>query len=85
MSASGTSRHFAAAQQFGRIWSEADINHGSGFMGTRFSFVELQAAAVVIPPVPRSVVGPDGTVQVVSPVLGGSSIMNGGGKLRRGY
>jgi hypothetical protein len=39
---------------------------------------------VVIPPVPRSVVGPDGTVQVVSPVLGGSSITNGG-KLRRGY
>ena len=24
---SGTSRHFAAAQQFGGIWSEADINH----------------------------------------------------------
>jgi hypothetical protein len=23
----GTSRHFAAAQQFGRIWSEADVNH----------------------------------------------------------
>jgi hypothetical protein len=23
----GTSRHFASAQQFGRIWSEADINH----------------------------------------------------------
>ena len=22
----GKSRHFAAAQQFGRIWSEADIN-----------------------------------------------------------
>ena len=28
----GTSRHFAAAQQFGRIWSEADINHRAGFM-----------------------------------------------------
>jgi hypothetical protein len=27
----GTSRHFAAAQQFGRIWSEADINHRAGF------------------------------------------------------
>jgi hypothetical protein len=26
MSACGTSRHFATAQQFGRIWSEADIN-----------------------------------------------------------
>jgi hypothetical protein len=24
--ACGTSRHFAAAQQFGRIWSKADIN-----------------------------------------------------------
>jgi hypothetical protein len=24
-SAVGTSRHFPAAQQFGRIWSEADI------------------------------------------------------------
>jgi hypothetical protein len=31
----GTSRHFAAAQQFGRIWSEADINHRAGFMSTR--------------------------------------------------
>jgi hypothetical protein len=29
------SRHFAAAQQFGRIWSEADINHRAGFMSTR--------------------------------------------------
>ena len=29
---SGTSRHFAAAQQFGCIWSEADINHRAGFM-----------------------------------------------------
>jgi hypothetical protein len=28
----GPSRHFAAAQQFGRIWSEADINHRAGFM-----------------------------------------------------
>ena len=28
-------RHFAAAQQFGRIWSEADINHRAGFMSTR--------------------------------------------------
>ena len=28
----GTSRHFAAAQQFGRIWSDADINHRAGFM-----------------------------------------------------
>ena len=28
----GTSRHFAVAQQFGRIWSEADINHRAGFM-----------------------------------------------------
>ena len=45
MSASGTSRHFAAAQQFGRIWSEADINHRAGFMSTRFSFVELQAGS----------------------------------------
>jgi hypothetical protein len=35
MTANGTSRHFAAAQQFGRIWSEADINHRAGFMGTR--------------------------------------------------
>jgi hypothetical protein len=35
MSASGTSRHFAAAQQFGRIWSEADITHRAGFMSTR--------------------------------------------------
>src|SRR3981189_668106 len=26
----GTSRHFAAAQQFDRIWSEADINHRAG-------------------------------------------------------
>ena len=26
MSPNGTSRHFAAARQFGRIWSEADIN-----------------------------------------------------------
>jgi hypothetical protein len=25
----GTSRHFAAAQQFGRIWSEADIKSQS--------------------------------------------------------
>jgi hypothetical protein len=33
----GTSRHFAAAQQFGRIWSEADINHRAGFMSTRLS------------------------------------------------
>ena len=32
MSAPGTSRHFAAAQQFGRIWSDADINHRAGFM-----------------------------------------------------
>jgi hypothetical protein len=31
-SGSGTSRHFSAAQQFGRIWSEADINHRAGFM-----------------------------------------------------
>jgi hypothetical protein len=31
----GTSRHFAAAQQFARIWSEADINHRAGFMSTR--------------------------------------------------
>ena len=30
----GTSRHFAAAQQFGRIWSEADINRRAGFMST---------------------------------------------------
>ena len=28
----GTSRHFAAAQQTGRIWSEADINHRAGFI-----------------------------------------------------
>ena len=35
MSPNGTSRHFAAAQQFGRIWSEADINHRAGFMSTR--------------------------------------------------
>src|SRR6476469_7271661 len=28
----GSSRHFAAAQQFGRIWSEADINHRAEFM-----------------------------------------------------
>jgi hypothetical protein len=27
----GTSRHFATAQQFGRIWSEADINHTDGW------------------------------------------------------
>ena len=27
----GTSRHFAAAQQFGRVWSEADFNHRAGF------------------------------------------------------
>jgi hypothetical protein len=27
MTGYGPSRHFAAAQQFGRIWSEADINH----------------------------------------------------------
>ena len=26
MTGYGTSRHFATAQQFGRIWSEADIN-----------------------------------------------------------
>jgi len=32
MTAHGTSRHFAAAQQFGRTWSEADINHRAGFM-----------------------------------------------------
>ena len=32
----GTSRHFAAEQQFGRIWSEADINHRA-FMSTRLS------------------------------------------------
>ena len=32
MAVIGTSRHFAAAQQFGRIWSEADINHRAGFM-----------------------------------------------------
>jgi hypothetical protein len=31
----GTSRHLAAAQQFGRMWSEADINHRAGFMSTR--------------------------------------------------
>ena len=35
MSASGTSRHLAAAQQFGRIWSEADINHRAGFTRSR--------------------------------------------------
>jgi hypothetical protein len=35
MSAPGTSRHFTAAQQFGRIWSEADINYRAGFMSTR--------------------------------------------------
>src|SRR3954466_16282775 len=35
MSAFGTSRHFAAAQQFGRIGSEADIKHRAGFMSTR--------------------------------------------------
>jgi hypothetical protein len=35
MSANGTLHHFAAAQQFGRIWSEADINHTAGFMSTR--------------------------------------------------
>ncbi len=28
----GPSRHFAAAQQFGPIWGEADINHRAGFM-----------------------------------------------------
>ena len=33
----GTSRHLAAAQQFGRMWSEADINHRAGFMSTRLS------------------------------------------------
>jgi len=32
MAAFGTSRHFAAAQQFGRIWSEADINHSAEYM-----------------------------------------------------
>ena len=32
MAAFGTSRHFVAAQQFGRIWSEADINHRAGFI-----------------------------------------------------
>jgi hypothetical protein len=31
----GTSRHFAAAQQCGRIWSEADVNHRAGFMSSR--------------------------------------------------
>src|SRR5213592_2272115 len=35
MSPFGTSRHFAAAQQSGSIWSEADINHRAGFMSTR--------------------------------------------------
>jgi hypothetical protein len=30
-SGSGTSRHCAATQQFGRLWSEADINHRAGF------------------------------------------------------
>jgi hypothetical protein len=25
-------RHFAAAKQFGRLWSEADINQTAGFM-----------------------------------------------------
>jgi hypothetical protein len=33
MSAFGPSRHFAAAQQLGRFWSEADFN--SDFMSTR--------------------------------------------------
>ena len=38
----GTSRHFAAAQQFGRIWSEADINHRAGFMSTRSAFAAAE-------------------------------------------
>jgi hypothetical protein len=46
--------------------------------------VAARPPGVVIPPVPQSVVGPDGTIQVASPVLGGSSIMNGG-KPRRTY
>ena len=31
------SRHFAAAQQFGRIWNEADINHKADVLGGRGS------------------------------------------------
>jgi hypothetical protein len=59
--------------------------------------VAARPPGVVIPPVPRSVVGPDGTIQTMppqqvipplprAPVLGdqSGSIMNGG-KLRRGY
>jgi light-regulated signal transduction histidine kinase (bacteriophytochrome) len=47
-SAVGTSRHFAAAQQLGRFWSEADFNsgdHRTGFMSTRPRlFQEFQQA-----------------------------------------
>ena len=34
----GTSRHFAAARQFGRFWTEADI--GPDFMSTRLNIVD---------------------------------------------
>jgi hypothetical protein len=41
-----TSRHFAAVQQFGRIWIEADINHRGGFVSTRLNqnFVDVGVA-----------------------------------------
>ena len=41
----GTSRHFAAAQQFGRFRTEADI--GPDFMSTRPGRVLLEGAAMI--------------------------------------
>ena len=48
--------------------------------------VAARPPGVVVPPVPQMTTGPDGTVQVLSPVLGdqSGSIMNGG-KVRRTY
>jgi hypothetical protein len=54
MSAFGTSRHFAAAQQLGRFWSEADFNSGtqcadysSATIGAAFVLASDDAHAVV--------------------------------------
>jgi hypothetical protein len=48
--------------------------------------ISARPAGVTVPPIPRSTAGPDGTIQVTSPVLGvQSSNMMNGGKPRRGY
>jgi len=60
----GTSRHFAAAQQFGRIWSEADINHRAGFMSTRPSTTLADSVYAAIPRGP--IVGSSGSAEAVA-------------------